>query len=181
MTRYQSIAFVFPGQGAQYPGMVKDFYDTFPEARDVVQEADDLLKRKLSAVIFDGPEAELTETKNSQLGIYTASMAILKTVEKLFPQFKPSVCAGLSLGDTQAARAFPEEFVAAMAAAAWTSRFPRYRTGIGAMMFLASDLFIFAGEGEVLPKDVTMWLVWPLYFAGQALIAWGVVRTLGKE
>src|SRR3546814_6089488 len=39
-------------------------------------------------------------------------------------------------------------FVAAMAAAAWTSRFPRYRTGIGAMIFLASDLFIFAGEGD---------------------------------
>ncbi len=72
-------------------------------------------------------------------------------------------------------------FVAAMAAAAWTSRFPRYRTGIGAMMFLVSDLFIFAGEGGVLPKDVTMWLVWPLYFAGQALIAWGVVSTLAKE
>lgn len=72
-------------------------------------------------------------------------------------------------------------FVAAMAAAAWTSRFPRYRTGIGAMLFLASDLFIFAGEGAVLSKDVTMWLVWPLYFAGQALIAWGVVGTLAKE
>ncbi|KGB54270.1 YhhN-like protein [Sphingopyxis sp. LC81] len=72
-------------------------------------------------------------------------------------------------------------FVAAMAAAAWTSRFPRYRTGIGAMLFLASDLFIFAGEGGVLSKDVTMWLVWPLYFAGQALIAWGVVSTLAKE
>ncbi|MEI4507808.1 lysoplasmalogenase [Sphingopyxis sp. CCNWLW253] len=72
-------------------------------------------------------------------------------------------------------------FVAAMAAAAWTSRFPRYRTGMGAMMFLASDLFIFAGEGGVLSKDVTMWLVWPLYFAGQALIAWGVVGTLAKE
>lgn len=72
-------------------------------------------------------------------------------------------------------------FVAAMAAAAWTSRFPRYRTGIGAMMFLASDLFIFAGEGGVLSRDVTMWLVWPLYFAGQALIAWGVVSTLAKE
>ena len=72
-------------------------------------------------------------------------------------------------------------FVAAMAAAAWTSRFPRYRTGIGAMMFLASDLFIFAGEGAVLSKDVTLWLVWPLYFAGQALIAWGVVGTLAKE
>ena len=72
-------------------------------------------------------------------------------------------------------------FVAAMAAAAWTSRFPRYRTGIGAMLFLASDLFIFAGEGGALGKDVTMWLVWPLYFAGQALIAWGVVGTLAKE
>jgi uncharacterized membrane protein YhhN len=72
-------------------------------------------------------------------------------------------------------------FVAAMAAAAWTSRFPRYRTGIGAMLFLASDLFIFSGEGGVLSKDVTMWLVWPLYFGGQALIAWGVVSTLSAE
>jgi len=72
-------------------------------------------------------------------------------------------------------------FVAAMAAAAWTSRFPRYRTGIGAMLFLASDLFIFAGEGAILSKDVTLWLVWPLYFGGQALIAWGVVGTLARE
>jgi len=72
-------------------------------------------------------------------------------------------------------------FVAAMAAAAWTSRFPRYRTGIGAMLFLASDLFIIAGEGAVLSKDITMWLVWPLYFAGQALIAWGVVRSPAAE
>ena len=72
-------------------------------------------------------------------------------------------------------------FVAAMAGAAWTSRFPRYRTGIGAMLFLASDLFIFAGEGGVISKDARIWLVWPLYFAGQALIAWGVVSTLSKE
>jgi uncharacterized membrane protein YhhN len=71
--------------------------------------------------------------------------------------------------------------VAAMAATAWASRFPRYRTGIGAMMFLASDLFIFAGEGGALGKDMTMWLVWPLYFAGQALIARGVVKTLSSE
>ena len=71
--------------------------------------------------------------------------------------------------------------VAVMAATAWASRFPRYRTGIGAMLFLASDLFIFAGEGGTLAKSVTMWLVWPLYFAGQALIAWGVVSTLSRE
>ena len=72
-------------------------------------------------------------------------------------------------------------FVAAMAVAAWTSRFPRYRTGIGAMIFLASDLFIFAGEGGALSRDVTLWLVWPLYFGGQALIAWGVVSSLSAE
>ena len=70
--------------------------------------------------------------------------------------------------------------VALMAATAWASRFPRYRTGIGAMLFLASDLFIFAGEGWALSKDVTLWLVWPLYFGGQALIAWGVVGTLAN-
>ncbi|MBB6424893.1 lysoplasmalogenase family protein [Sphingopyxis sp. JAI128] len=72
-------------------------------------------------------------------------------------------------------------FVAAMAAAAWTSRFPRYRAGIGAMLFLASDLFIFAGEGGALSNDITQWLVWPLYFGGQTLIAWGVVSTLARE
>lgn len=71
--------------------------------------------------------------------------------------------------------------VAIMAATAWTSRFPRYRTGVGAMAFLASDLFIFAGEGGTLSKDITLWLVWPLYFGGQALIAWGVVSGLAKE
>lgn len=71
--------------------------------------------------------------------------------------------------------------VAIMAATAWTSRFPRYRTGIGAMLFLASDLFIFAGQGGALSTDVTLWLVWPLYLGGQALIAWGVVSMLARE
>lgn len=72
-------------------------------------------------------------------------------------------------------------FVSAMAASAWGSQFPRYRTGVGAMMFLASDLFIFAAEGGALSRDVTMWLIWPLYFGGQALIAWGVVKSLSGE
>lgn len=71
--------------------------------------------------------------------------------------------------------------VALMAAAAWTSRFPRYRTGLGAVLFLGSDLFIFAGEGGTISKEMSGLLVWPLYFGGQALIAWGVVSTLSKE
>ncbi|WP_234030114.1 lysoplasmalogenase [Erythrobacter mangrovi] len=70
--------------------------------------------------------------------------------------------------------------VGAMAAAAWTSRFPRYRVGIGAVMFVVSDLMIFAQESAVLPNLVTSWLIWPLYYGGQFLIAVGVVQTLRK-
>lgn len=68
--------------------------------------------------------------------------------------------------------------VAVMASAAWLSCFPRYRTGIGAMLFLISDLIIFARTGGHVPASVGTALIWPLYFAGQALIAWGVVSVL---
>ncbi len=65
-----------------------------------------------------------------------------------------------------------------MAAAAWISRFPRYRVGIGAVMFAASDLLIFAREAGAMPADLADLLIWPLYFAGQFLIATGVVQTI---
>lgn len=68
--------------------------------------------------------------------------------------------------------------VAVMASAAWLSRFPRYRTGIGAMLFLISDLVIFARAGGHVGPAVGSALIWPLYFGGQALIAWGVVTVL---
>lgn len=68
-----------------------------------------------------------------------------------------------------------------MAASAWLSRFPRYRVGIGAVLFVVSDWLIFSRFGSfdtgVLP-DV---LVWPLYYAGQLMIATGVVQTLRGE
>lgn len=72
-------------------------------------------------------------------------------------------------------------FVAAMASAAWISRFPRYRTGVGAMMFVVSDLFIFSRFGPLEESLLPGLLIWPLYFGGQALIAWGVVDTLTGE
>ena len=71
--------------------------------------------------------------------------------------------------------------VGAMAAAAWTSRFPRYRVGLGAVTFVVSDLLIFAREATVLPDLVTGWLIWPLYYGAQFLIAAGVVQTLRKD
>ncbi|MEI8125144.1 MAG: ACP S-malonyltransferase [Parachlamydiaceae bacterium] len=99
MSRYRKIAFIFPGQGAQYLGMAKDFFSAYPIAKHTFEEADDILERRLSSIVFDGPETTLLETKNSQLGIYVASTAILRTVQNLFPSLTPTACAGLSLGE----------------------------------------------------------------------------------
>jgi [acyl-carrier-protein] S-malonyltransferase len=97
--KHKKPAFIFPGQGAQYPGMAKDFVEHFSEARAVFEEADDILGRKLSKIILEGPSDVLTETRNSQTGIYVASLAILQILNKLFPNLKPQICAGLSLGE----------------------------------------------------------------------------------
>jgi len=70
--------------------------------------------------------------------------------------------------------------LAAMAAFAWLSRFPRYRVGIGALMFVVSDLLIFARSG---PLEGQVWVgyaIWTLYFGGQLLIVLGVTRTLER-
>ena len=95
----KKIAFLFPGQGAQYPGMGKDFYEEFQSARDVFEEADEFLSLKFSKLIFEGPEQDLMLTKNSQMAIYITSCAILKALQSQFPQITPTVCAGLSLGE----------------------------------------------------------------------------------
>ena len=67
-----------------------------------------------------------------------------------------------------------------MAAMAWTSAFPRLRVGLGAVLFVVSDLLIFARMGPLAGSFVPGLLVWPLYFAGQAMIATGVVRALRR-
>lgn len=70
--------------------------------------------------------------------------------------------------------------LAAMAAFAWLSRFPRYRVGIGALMFVASDLLIFARSGPLEGQAWVGYAIWTLYFGGQLLIVLGVTRTLEK-
>ena len=70
--------------------------------------------------------------------------------------------------------------VGAMAGAAWTSRYSRYRVGIGAVMFVVSDLLIVAGESGHVPREVGSWLIWPLYYGGQFLIATGVIQTIRR-
>ena len=92
------IALLFPGQGAQHPGMGRDFVENFSAARLTFEEADLLLQRPLSKIILEGPEDLLTETKNSQTGIFVAGMAIFRVAQELY-DLKPFVCAGLSLGE----------------------------------------------------------------------------------
>ena len=99
---HHKVAFLFPGQGAQYPGMGQDFAEAFSTARELFEEANHLLKRDISSTIFNGPAELLTETRNSQVGIYLASMAMLRTVQSQFPQLTPAFCAGHSLGEYSA-------------------------------------------------------------------------------
>ena len=68
-----------------------------------------------------------------------------------------------------------------MACAAWSSSFPRYRVGIGAVMFVASDLLIFARMGSLASSPLPDLLIWPLYYFGQFLICTGVVGELRRK
>ncbi len=69
----------------------------------------------------------------------------------------------------------------AMAGAAWISAFPRYRVGSGAVLFVVSDLLIFAREAGRIDAGIADWLIWPLYYGGIFMIATGVVQTLRHE
>ncbi len=90
---------IFPGQGAQYIGMGKDFYEQFPTAKNVFEEAEDILSTSLTSMIFSGDPKEISLTKNSQIAIYVTSIAILMALQAEFGEVTPIACGGLSLGE----------------------------------------------------------------------------------
>jgi len=96
------IAFIFPGQGAQYVGMGKDFYESFDECRTLIDRADTVLGNGFKDVMFDGPEERLTETAYAQPAIFTMSLAALEALRVKYPDLKPDFVAGLSLGEYSA-------------------------------------------------------------------------------
>ena len=107
-----ALAFVFPGQGSQAPGMGRDLAAAFPVAREVFEEVDEALKQRLSRLMFEGPPEELTLTANAQPALMTHSIAVLRVLEKeggFALADRVALVAGHSLGEYSAltaARAF---------------------------------------------------------------------------
>jgi [acyl-carrier-protein] S-malonyltransferase len=95
------IAFLFPGQGAQHVGMGRSIAEKFPAARQLYEQADEILGFRLSRLCFEGPAAELDTTAVSQPAIFVTSLAALESLRAENPQAADSceVAAGLSLGE----------------------------------------------------------------------------------
>jgi [acyl-carrier-protein] S-malonyltransferase len=97
----EKVAFIFPGQGSQYVGMGKEFFENFREARDVFQEADDVLHLPISSLCFQGPEETLKLTENTQPAVLTTSIAVLRVLQAE-KGVVPRLSAGHSLGEYSA-------------------------------------------------------------------------------
>jgi len=94
------IAFVFPGQGAQYVGMGKEFVDNYPVAKEVYTKASQALGYDMEEMCFNGTEEILKKTENTQPAILTASVAMYEVLKS--KGISPQGVAGLSLGEYSA-------------------------------------------------------------------------------
>lgn len=91
-------AYVFPGQGSQFPGMAKELYEGNPKAKEMFDKADEILGFKITEIMFNGTAEDLKQTKVTQPAIFLHS-AILAAC---LPEFKPDMVAGHSLGEFSA-------------------------------------------------------------------------------
>jgi [acyl-carrier-protein] S-malonyltransferase len=100
-----SMAFVFPGQGSQAVGMGRALAESFATGRDVFEEIDEALKQRLTRLMFEGPESELTLTENAQPALMAVSLAVARIVERdggIKLPGKVAFVAGHSLGEYSA-------------------------------------------------------------------------------
>ncbi|MCC8089387.1 MAG: ACP S-malonyltransferase [Rikenellaceae bacterium] len=92
-------AYVFPGQGAQFVGMGKDLYDNVPEAKELFEQANNILGFRITGIMFSGTDEELKQTQVTQPAIFLHSVILAKSLGN---DFKPEMTAGHSLGEFSA-------------------------------------------------------------------------------
>jgi len=95
----KKIALLFSGQGAQTVGMGKDLAAAYPVVADLFKQADDILGRSLSGIVWEGPDEELTKTGNCQPALYVHGLACLAALRQEIGDFPIAAAAGLSLGE----------------------------------------------------------------------------------
>ncbi len=155
-------AFVFPGQGSQSVGMGRELAASFASARDIFAEIDEALGQKLSRVIFEGPESELTLTENAQPALMAVSLAVLRVLEKeggIDLARSAAFVAGHSLGEYSAlaaARALAVSDAARLLRRRGQAMQLAVPVGVGAMAALlgleldtAREIAAAASEGQV--------------------------------
>lgn len=91
-------AFVFPGQGAQFPGMGKDLYESHDESRELFEQANEILGFPITDVMFEGSDEDLKQTRVTQPAIFLHSVILARRI----PDYKPDMVAGHSLGEFSA-------------------------------------------------------------------------------
>lgn len=91
-------AYIFPGQGAQFPGMAKELYENNTTAREMMEKANDILGFRITDIMFEGTPEDLKETKVTQPAIFLHSVVLAKCL----PDFTPDMVAGHSLGEFSA-------------------------------------------------------------------------------
>lgn len=98
----KTTAFLFPGQGSQTVGMGKALAGEYIDAKQIFDEADSILGFSLSDLMWNGPDADLNDTVNTQPALFLHSIASFQTFTRLFPDFEPVALAGHSLGELSA-------------------------------------------------------------------------------
>jgi [acyl-carrier-protein] S-malonyltransferase len=102
MTEKIRVAYLFPGQGAQYIGMGKDLYENFDQARSVYDKANEVLQFDIKKICFEGPSEKIKQTRFAQPAIFVTSIAAMKVSESIKNSYQPVSAAGLSLGEATA-------------------------------------------------------------------------------